>query len=84
MNQNTVYAQKLEQLLERAKNYEWADSPATALADLLADVRHLCDLEGLDYAKLDETAYSHYQMDLEEHGGPASRRKQDWSPRKAP
>jgi hypothetical protein len=30
------------------------------IIDCLAHLRHLCDLEALDYADLDRTAYDHY------------------------
>jgi len=42
-------------------SYEKADAePDTCIADLLADLRHLCDRLGLDYAKLDRRAHGHY------------------------
>jgi hypothetical protein len=41
--------------------YEEADiEPDTCIADLLADLRHLCDRLTLDYAKLDRRAYRNY------------------------
>jgi hypothetical protein len=52
--------------------YEEADvEPDTCVADLLADLRHLCDHLGLDYAKLDRRAYRNY---AEEHIWPKESR----------
>ena len=36
------------------------NDPEACIADLLADLRHLCDALGLDFADLDERAYGHY------------------------
>jgi len=38
----------------------------TAIVDMLADLRHLCDLEELDFSAIDSRAYAHY---AEEKGG---------------
>jgi len=35
-----------------------------AIVDLLADLRHACDLLGLDYAELDRIALSYYRQEL--------------------
>lgn len=35
----------------------------TGIVDLLANLRHLCDREGLDFAKLDRMAYAHYVLE---------------------
>lgn len=40
------------------------EEPATALKDLLGDLRHLCDALGLDFAAIDDSAYSAYQEEL--------------------
>jgi len=37
-----------------------------SLMDLLADLRHLCDRDGLDFAECDRTAQDYYVGDLEE------------------
>lgn len=34
--------------------------PECAVVDLLADLRHLCDCIGLDYANCDRIGYGHY------------------------
>ena len=50
--------------------YESAeDDPADALCDLLADLRHLCDALGLDYAAADRTAYQYYLEEKSEESG---------------
>lgn len=36
------------------------NDPETQIADLLADLRHLCDLEALDWSDIDRHAYHHY------------------------
>lgn len=37
---------------------------ATALTDLLTDIRHLCDAETLAFADCDESAYAHYSAEV--------------------
>jgi hypothetical protein len=32
----------------------------SSITDILADLRHLCDKNGLDFATRDKTAYMHY------------------------
>ena len=32
--------------------------------DLLTDVRHLCDVQGWNFAELDRTAYQHYIREI--------------------
>jgi hypothetical protein len=32
--------------------------------DLLANLRHFCDVEGLDFAELDRAAYRHYSAEV--------------------
>ena len=36
----------------------------TGIVDLLANLRHLCDREGLDFAELDSMAYAHYIAEM--------------------
>ena len=40
--------------------YENGDDPEAGVTDLLADLRHLCDALGWDFATLDGAAYRHY------------------------
>jgi hypothetical protein len=35
----------------------------TVVTDLLSDLRHFCDSEDLDFAKLDKAAYTHYSAE---------------------
>ncbi len=39
-------------------------SPEEVVIDLLADIRHYCDLTELDFAEMDRKAYNHYQEEL--------------------
>ena len=41
------------------------DNPATLAADLLADLRHFCDLHGLPFHELDADAHEAYLDELE-------------------
>ena len=36
----------------------------TGIVDLLANLRHLCDREGLNFAELDSMAYAHYIAEM--------------------
>jgi len=36
-----------------------------AITDLLSDLRHLCDREGLDFATLDDRAQRHYEDEID-------------------
>lgn len=38
------------------------EDPEDAVVYLLADIRHFCDVHGLDLAKLDKEAYSLYYL----------------------
>jgi hypothetical protein len=50
--------------------YDDAD-PKTAVRDVLADLRHLCDLMGWDMATIDREAHDAYQYDLLDADGTA-------------
>jgi hypothetical protein len=39
-------------------------SPTDAIVDLLADLRHACDLLELDYRELDRIAHTHYRDEI--------------------
>lgn len=47
--------------------------PETAIADMLADIRHLCDRLKLDFAQLDKQGRGYY---IEERKFPTARAKQ--------
>ncbi len=44
----------------RSAKGEVREDSKTEIVDLLADLRYLCDIRGLDFAALDEMAYDHY------------------------
>lgn len=41
-----------------------SEEPATVVADLLADLRHLCDALGVDYDQLDARGQGHYLAEI--------------------
>ena len=41
------------------------DDPAAMAADMLADLRHFCDLHGLDFADCDRRGRDHYTNEQE-------------------
>lgn len=51
---------------KRQAKVEIKAEPAAILCYLLADMRHLCDEKGLDYAKADKRGYEEYLQDLAE------------------
>lgn len=44
------------------------DTPKDALSDLLADILHLCDLAGWDFAEIEGRARRNYQVEVAELG----------------
>ena len=42
----------------------WSESAENGITDLLADIRHLCDIMRLDHATLDSHAYCNYVHEL--------------------
>jgi hypothetical protein len=68
MTTNIKRAQAAIEAAAFAKNGNVEDD----LVDLLADIRHACDLAGIDFAKIDRRAYGHY---CAERGGNRSRTK---------
>ena len=42
----------------------WSESAENGITDLLADIRHLCDIMRLDHADLDAHAYCNYVHEL--------------------
>jgi hypothetical protein len=46
-----------------SKRDEWRECSEDGIADLLTDLRHLCDALNLDFAKLDNRAYDHYSSE---------------------
>jgi len=54
-----------------AVGYDPTDNLATSICDLLADVRHLCAKEGLDWTELDEQAELRYREEEQLEGLPS-------------
>lgn len=51
-------------------SYEDAeDDIGSALTDVLADLRHLCDAVGLDFFDHDKVAYGHYSAEMVDSKG---------------
>ena len=60
---NQDRADLIEKVL--ADHFDLSDlDPETALSDLLADARHYCDDQELDYAECDRRAYQHYSEEV--------------------
>lgn len=53
---------KIERLIT-AGDYEAGPG---AVCDILADLRHYCDVHGIDFAHQDKAAYQHYQEEARE------------------
>lgn len=49
--------------LAQQKYWDVSDSADSAVTDMLCDIRHFCDAEGLDFGKLDKTAHRHYVLE---------------------
>lgn len=63
MRRNNVYrARKLATALKKWHSCKF-ENDKTRIVDLLVDIRHLCDLRGLDFAALDFTAAEHYNVE---------------------
>lgn len=54
--ENRIHAITAEKALKTV--YAYADEGA--IADMLSDLRHLCDAQGRDFAKIDRRAYRNY------------------------
>ena len=61
---NETRAQWAEETLDTFRAITRVDTDEDAVADLLADLRHYCDANGLDYATLDERGGMHYEYEL--------------------
>ncbi len=49
---------------EKALKAVYDDTSDTAIADMLSDLRHLCDARRLDFAKIDRRAYRNYADEM--------------------
>jgi hypothetical protein len=72
--QNKRLAVKALAALRAGRYYDHSDreedSPQDGIANLLTDLRHLCDSLGIDFAELDCNAYSQYVAELDRQLGP--------------
>ena len=59
-NPNRIHVATAEEALKSV--YDAVDE--RAIANLLADLRHLCDARGLDFAKIDRRAYRGYADEM--------------------
>ena len=48
---------------DHSKRADWEQCPEDGIADLLCDIRHVCDALNLDFADLDSRAYAHYSAE---------------------
>ena len=48
--------------------YDEAGGDETNLTDLLADIRHFCDLYAVEFAEADRMAHTHYTAEVVEAG----------------
>ena len=60
INPNRMHVVTAEEALKAV----YDDVSEKAIADLLADLRHLCDARRLDFAKLDRRAYRSYDAEM--------------------
>lgn len=61
--QNASRANLVRVLLTRSKRYAYAEERESAIVDVLTDLRHLCQVEGFDFANLDARAADHYAVE---------------------
>ena len=61
MNQSRCIG-KLGDTLKRYQDNEDSDT-ATAIVDILTDIRHVCDKYGLNFANLDRIARRHHMVE---------------------
>lgn len=52
-------AKELKKILKKTYDEGRGATPAN-ITDMLTDLRHLCDAEGLSFADLDRVTYGHY------------------------
>jgi len=65
--QNREHGALIDRVLELARtNGMYEDDDATAITDLLADLRHWGDLHNHVIANLDDAALNHYQAEIQQ------------------
>lgn len=63
-NINTGRGKRIATALNRSKQYNTTKEREDAIVDVLADLRHLCDQKGWDFADLDRIAHDHYTAEV--------------------
>jgi hypothetical protein len=56
----TALERKTKKLRNALREIYGDESPETLITDALADMRHLCDANGVSYSAADRMAQSHY------------------------
>ena len=64
--QNEQRASRVADALQYRDYLECRGEEATAVRDLLADLRHYCDLYGIDFAEQDRIAHDNYLAELQD------------------
>ena len=64
--ENKAAAERIDRAFEMMRTQgEYSGSgDSEDVTDLLADLRHFCDKEGLDFGELDSTAHRHYTAEV--------------------
>lgn len=62
---NIMRAQWAADAINALPEGDAANDLAIGIVDLLANLRHLCDQNNLDFAALDESSYRNYQSEVE-------------------
>src|SRR4051794_20270510 len=52
---------KLKRIID---NDDSLEDSGCAVSDILADLRHICDEKGFDFAELDRVGYAHYRAEI--------------------
>jgi len=60
---NRMRAERTKRSLFRGGYLPSGEVVSTAVCDVLADLRHLCDAYDLDFATIDKQAYLHYSTE---------------------
>lgn len=62
---------RAERAFNQVTRYSGDNDIETDVQDILVDLRHLCDREGIDFHRKLDMSYTHYSEELAEDGGPA-------------
>ncbi len=53
-----------DMLLRQYRSFDSYDDEVDAVTDLLANIRHYCDVNDIDFATCDRRAYAHYTEEI--------------------